>query len=176
MAGGVERDLGPPPLMVNCPGGPKGQEGACSGVGEGRSRGLQEGCRGWISSSSPLTTQSPPSPCENCCTGMGAHPRRRYPEDLLDLPNPQSLPQRIQEIHPPTRYAPSYIESPPNYDELYPPGQTFFCFWCGHPNLVPFKYYPSPLFPYNPPHSESRDSDEVSPYPTHESDYESHWD
>ena len=139
------KGLGPPPLMVNCPGGPIGQEGACSGVGGGRSGRLQEGRRGWIPSSTPSTPQSPPSPHENHFTGMGAHPRRRYPEDLLNFPNPQLHPPRIQEIFPPTRYAPSYIESPSNYDELYPPGQTFLLLvW--PPQSCP-KVLPHPLFP-----------------------------
>ena len=78
---------------------------------------------------------------------MGAHPRRRYPENSVNVPNPQPHPQQNHEVHPPPRYTPGEMTSPPCYDELYPPGQTLFCFWCGHPHAIQ-KYYPLP--PYSP--------------------------
>ena len=96
---GRGRGLAPPSLMMNYPRGPIAQEGACSRAGEGNLEDC-EGCRGWIPSSTPSTPQSPPSSWGNHFTGMGAYPRRRYPEDLLYFPNPHPHPQKIQEICP----------------------------------------------------------------------------
>ena len=62
----------------------------------------------------------------------------------------------------------------PHYNDLYPSGQTIFCFWCGHPNPIPKYYPPPPYFPRSSPHSESGDSDLIPPMPR--SDYESDWD
>ena len=163
---GRGRGLGPPSLVVNCSRGPIVWEGALSGAGEDRPGGMQARCRGWIPTSTLCPPRVPPTPCEDHSMMMGAHPRRRYPENSVSIPNPQPRPQQNQVVHPAPRYIPGEMAKLLHYDELSSPGQTLFCFWCGHPKPIP-KYYPPPHYsPITPPHSESRDSHEIGPYST----------
>ena len=82
-----------------------------------------------------LSPQCPP-PLEDHPLMM---PQRRYQED------PQPCPQQPQENHLPPRYTPYDMEGLPCYNDLYPPGQTIFCFV---DTQIPFQILPSPsLFP-----------------------------
>ena len=157
------RGLGPPPFSVDHLGGPIIPERERPG-GVPASR-----CRG----QSRTTTILPPMssfPLEDHPLMM---PKRRYQEDPLLLPTPQPHPQQPQEYHPHPDI-PNMTQMVPHYNDLYPPGQTIFCFWCGHLNPIP-KYYPPPPYSHrSPPCSESGDSDVIPPYPG--SGYESDWD
>ena len=72
-------------------------------------------------------------------------PRRGYQEDPLLLPTPQPCSQQPQENHPSPRYTLYDMDN-----DLYPPGQTIFCFWCGHLNAI-LKYYHPPLISIEAP-------------------------
>ena len=124
---GRGRGLGSPPFTENPPRGPITPE-------EGRPGGLSVSrCTGQ-SRTTLLSPQCPLLPLEDHPLMM-LHRRPGNPQ-----PQPQS--QQPQENHHTPRYTP-YDIGGHHYNDLYPPGQTIFCFWCGHPNPIP-KYY-SPL-------------------------------